>query len=95
MTVWNTKLLGTVNKSPVKVVNPDWSNIGSPTSSYMLANLPVDTDTDSYFWYTKADWSWLIKKIAESDNSMRYAKGTSDYEDNWDDRDTLTYNLWE
>ena len=75
-----------------KVVNPDWSDISSPLDGYVLANLPVSTDVDSYFWYTK--WTnWIIKKISKVDNSVRYATWTSDYENNRDTRTTLTFNI--
>ena len=77
-------------KHGIIVINPDGSNIWGPTSGYVLANLPIDSDIDTYFWYTNWD-NWMIRKISTEDNSVRYAIWTSWY--SRADRTTLDYNL--
>jgi hypothetical protein len=47
-----------------------------------------------YFWKIKSDWSWFIKKIATSNNSITYCFGTTDYSTNRTNRASLTYNIY-
>lgn len=53
-----------------------------------------DTTLPSYYGYLDADGNWRIKKIG-SDNTIKYAKGTTNYTTNWTNRAGLSYDYYD
>lgn len=59
------------------------------TPEYAISDLDVTDPTVSYFGYVAKDGRWLIKKV--TDNYVRCASGSSDYELAWENRKDLEY----
>lgn len=81
-------------KAGLVVTNADWSSVWSYNDSkYKTANIDDTDATYTYIWKSAADNSWYILRITNADNTFRYVRWTSDYETNWTNKATLTYNL--
>lgn len=64
-----------------------------PTLKYQISD--TDTaETTKYYGFLEADGGWYILKEDSTAGTYRYAKGTSAYADNWDNRDSLDYGLF-
>ena len=46
----------------------------------------------SYYGFTTADEEWFIARFTSV--GIRFVRGQADYETNWDNRDTLTYDFY-
>jgi hypothetical protein len=76
----------------IKITNPDWSNINSPSTNYLVAWIDWD-----HIWYFEP-WTdlWYIRKIntdwityANISNNPTYTT----YATAWADKASLTYDL--
>lgn len=78
-----------------RIWNPeklDWEYVGAPTDPF-AGYVIHDRDEGGaieYFGYVDIYENWIIKRVTAS--SVRYAKGSGDYADNYSDRAILTYD---
>jgi hypothetical protein len=70
-----------------------------PTDGYKISRLDdISSGTYAYYGFVNKDGHWYIQRETLSgDNAGDYGyfKGTSDFADNWEDRDTLVYDDFE
>ncbi len=66
------------------------NTLDDPLAKYKASDM--DEASISYYGFLDADGNWYIMKITNT--TIRYAKGSSNYADNWNGRATLTYNYF-
>lgn len=64
-----------------------------PTDGYKITDF--DDSTPSYYGFVNKDGAWYIQKEDTLTGTYRYAKGSSTYSDNWDDRENLSYDYFD
>lgn len=64
----------------------------NPTADYKLVDTDVELFATYYYGYKDSTGRWYI--VSQDGYAFRYARGDSDYDTNWTDRDSLTYNLY-
>lgn len=67
------------------------SNV-SPTDGYKISE--IDEGNVSYYGFTNKDGAWLVMQEGTDGNSFRYAKGSSNFPDNWNNRENLNYDYF-
>ncbi len=80
-------LLSTAN--PLPITNNE------SLDNFFLSDLD-DASTPKFFGYTDKNENWYIMKesISSGITNFRYKKGTTDYETNWTNRASLTYDYF-
>ena len=63
-----------------------------PTDGYAITE--IDDGTPSYYGYMDKNGNWYITKEDVVAGNYRYAKGTTGFSDNWDDRINLSYGYF-
>lgn len=71
----------------------DADSTGATLKDYKISDLDgvgaPSTTNPHYFGYVDTNCQWYIMKL--TDTQARYAKGDSDYDENWENRANLTY----
>ena len=67
-------------------------SMADPLAKYKDAGMDVASNP-MYFGYIALDGSWYIKKL-DTTSGTTYVKGDVDYETNWINRASLTYELF-
>ncbi len=78
--------------------NPSTANNAStagspPTAGYKISEVD-DNDTISYYGFIGKDGDWLIMREDTDISSFRYAKGNSNFPNNWTKRENLKYDYF-
>lgn len=63
-----------------------------PFDGYNISE--IDDNEVSFYGYTHASGSWYVLKIDTITGSFRYAKGNSDFPNNWANREKLSYDYY-
>ena len=66
--------------------------IGSEVK-YKISDKDDDSDP-SYYGFISKEGYWYILEINDSNNTFRYAFGSSSYTTNWSNRATLSYDYY-
>lgn len=69
-------------------VNP---SLKEPMDGYSITE--IDDGNTSFYGFTNKDGAWFIMR-EDTDSSFRYAKGNSDFSDNWGSRKNLKYDYF-
>lgn len=88
-----TPMLHTVGKKPVTADNP----LSVKTSAFLENFYPSDQLTSgpvTYNGYLDRDGRWYITEQNTTTGTFRYAKGSSNYSNNWDNRAGLSYGYF-
>lgn len=64
----------------------------SPTDGYKIAE--IDEGPVTYYGFTNQVGAWIIMREEAEGSSFRYAKGNSDFPNNWDDRKDQNYDYF-
>ncbi len=64
----------------------------NPLADYHLVDYDAAMFADSYYGYKDSVGSWYI--VVQSGMSQRYAKGDSDYDTNWTNRNLIPYDYY-
>ena len=64
----------------------------SPTDGYSISE--VEDNLVSYYGFINKEGGWFIMKGDDDTGSFRYAKGESNFPDNWKKRHNLKYNYF-
>lgn len=64
-----------------------------PTDGYRINQL--DDSIVTYYGLTNKDGAWFIMQEDTDTGAFRYAKGSSNFATNWDNRGTLTYDYYD
>jgi len=74
------------------------NNIVTDGNNILQSYVASDSEsgTTSYYGFVKSDGSWYIMKQEMNNGifSYRFIKGDSDYETNWNNRASLTYDYF-
>ncbi len=85
-------VLHSVGKKPITGDNPlPIINKTRLTDEYELSG---GDDDNRIYGYIDKDGAWYIQKFDESDKTYKYARGSSDFESNWTNRASLTYQFY-
>lgn len=71
-------------------INPAAEEYQNPTERYKITDL--DSGSPQYYGYADAEGAWYIMELTNT--TGRYVKGDSDYETNWTNRASLTYDYF-
>lgn len=66
--------------------------IKSPTDAYGITQID-DQSSPAYYGFVNKEGEWYITQ-EDSSGSYRYARGGSDFQSNWSNRATLSYNYF-
>lgn len=66
--------------------------VASPTESYNISE--VDDDIIAYYGFINKEGAWYIMQGDTNSGSFRYAKGKSNFPDNWKSRQQLKYDYF-
>jgi hypothetical protein len=66
---------------------------GLTTEGYTISEID-DTSPITYYGFVNKDGAWFIMKEDVEGNTYRYAKGNSDFSNNWKGRDNLKYDYY-
>lgn len=82
------------NTNPIGALNPanQANQAGVLPAEYKITD--IDDNIVSYYGFTKQDGEWLIMRQDTQTNSFRYAKGDSEFSQNWTRRDKLQYDYY-
>ncbi len=85
------------NKTPqldAMATDPTQSPGGSPTTNgYSISEID-DGNAVTYYGFINSSGSWLIMREDIETTSFRYAKGSSNFPNNWSSREQLTYDYY-
>lgn len=70
-------------------VNPAQSQ---PTDGYGIAE--IDDSLISFYGFTNKDGAWYVMREDPDNGSFRYARGNSNFPDNWTNREKLNYDYF-
>lgn len=85
--------LGPPVSLPQNTNNTQTSPAGNqPTDNYKISE--VDNGIVSYYGFVSQDSGWYIMKEDDNEGSFRYAKGKSNFPDNWANRTQLKYDYY-
>lgn len=65
---------------------------GSPTDGYKISE--IDEGPVSYYGFINKDGAWLIMREDSNESNFRYAKGDSNFPNNWSNRENLRYDYF-
>ena len=74
--------------------NEETNSSASPTSGYNITQIDDSNYSATYYGFVNKDKSWFIMKENLQDSSYRYARGNSDFESNWNNRENLKYDYY-
>lgn len=63
-----------------------------PLDGYNISE--IDDNIISFYGYTNKDSAWFVLRIDTDTGSFRYAKGDSNFPDNWNNRENLKYDYY-
>lgn len=70
------------------------SQTTSPTEGYKISEID-DGNIISYYGFVNHEGAWFIMREDTEANSFRYARGRTDFRDNWADRENLRYDYYD
>lgn len=68
------------------------SGTNQPFEGYKITE--IDDNIISYYGFTNQKGAWLIMREDTATSSFRYAKGNSNFSENWGNREDLTYDYY-
>lgn len=68
------------------------STVASPTDEYKISE--IDDNIVGFYGFIKKEGGWFIMKQDANDGSFRYAKGESNFPENWKNRQNLKYDYF-
>ncbi|MBI2049671.1 hypothetical protein HYT32_02075 [Candidatus Roizmanbacteria bacterium] len=87
----------TLTQIPTPIGNPQNSQANgpktSPTDEYKISE--VDDDIISFYGFINKNGDWFIMKGDTNSGTFRYAKGTSNFPENWKKRKNLKYDYYD
>ncbi len=87
--LFGNKAESTLKDSAGKKIDPAERQ---PTDSYQISE--IDGNFISFYGFTDKDGAWYIMKEDPDGGSFRYAKGESNFNDNWTNRKRLKYDYF-
>lgn len=69
------------------------SKSSNTIEKYEISDLDTSGDP-SYFGYVNSNGNWYIKKLNESNGTIRFIADSSEYSTNWINRANLIYNMY-
>ena len=72
--------------------SPDSQAGVSPTEGYKISE--IEDNVVSYYGFTNKDGAWLVMREDTETSSFRYAKGDSNFSNNWKNREKLKYDYF-
>lgn len=63
-----------------------------PTDGYSISE--IDDDIITFYGFTNKDDAWFIMREDTDAGSFRYARGNSNFPDNWTNRENLKYDYY-
>lgn len=63
-----------------------------PLDGYNISE--IDDNIISFYGYTNKDNAWFVMRIDTDTGSCRYARGDSNFPDNWSNRENLKYDYF-
>lgn len=64
----------------------------SPTDGYKISE--IDESEISYYGFTNQEGAWLVMQEGLDGGTFRYAKGGTDFSNNWKNREKLKYDYY-
>lgn len=63
-----------------------------PMDGYQITE--IDDNIISYYGFTNKEGAWVVMREDTQTSSFRYARGDSEFPQNWDNREKLTYDYF-
>lgn len=76
----------------------DSSQVNSPTQNQLLDEYKIseiDSNVISFYGFIKKGGNWYIMRADTDKGSFRYARGESNFSDNWNKRQNLKYDYFD